>query len=348
MRHLGHTPPFVDVSGEPLRGSIAEVAYRPLGGVDQWVMLRGENVANPPLIMLHGGPGLTETALFRHHNAVLEKHFTVVYWDQRGAGKSFAKTIPPSTMTVAQFLSDLDELVAVVRERLGFERVTIFGHSWGSTLGALYSARFPEKVAAYVGCAQIADCAASEAASYAIAVATAERVGNEKVLKRLRAIGPPPYSAKALFTERMSLQRLDGELGVKALFSMARVAFAGPEVSILDAPKVVRGFKWTLDVMWPEVSKLNLVELVPVLRMPVVFFVGRRDHWVPAETSVAFFDALQAPSKQLVWFEHSGHEMFADEPEKFNRAMIELVRPLAIGPVPASVDTASTHAGVSG
>ena len=75
--------------------------------------------------------------------------------------------------------------------------------------------------------------------------------------------------------------------------------------------------------MWAEVSRLNLVELVPALQMPVFFLLGRNDHWVPTETSVAYFDALTAPSKKLVWFEHSGHEPFIDEPAKFNAAMAE-------------------------
>lgn len=87
--------------------------------------------------------------------------------------------------------------------------------------------------------------------------------------------------------------------------------------------------------MGEEVSRLNLLKLVPALKMPVVIFVGRRDHWVPPDTSLAYFDALSAPSKQLVWFEHSGHEAFVDEPEKFNATMVELVRPLALLPAPA-------------
>jgi pimeloyl-ACP methyl ester carboxylesterase len=84
-----------------------------------------------------------------------------------------------------------------------------------------------------------------------------------------------------------------------------------------------------MDAMWSEVSKLNLVELVPALQMPAVFFVSARDHWVPPETTQAYFDALSAPSKQLVRFEQSGHEPFVDEPMKFNAAMVETVRPLA-------------------
>jgi pimeloyl-ACP methyl ester carboxylesterase len=90
----------------------------------------------------------------------------------------------------------------------------------------------------------------------------------------------------------------------------------------------VRGFRFSVDALWAEVSTLNLLKLVPALKMPVVILVGRRDHWVPPETSVAFFDALAAPSKKLVWFDHSGHEAFVDEPEKFNATMVEVVRPL--------------------
>ena len=154
MRNLGKTPPFRGPHGEVASGSVAEVAYHRLGGVDQWVMIRGESLTNPPLIMLHGGPGFSETAFFRHFNAPLEKSFTVVYWDQRGAGKSYDPAIRRSSMTVEQFISDLDELVDLVRERLDKPRVTIFRHSWGSVLGVLYAARFPEKVAAYVGSAR--------------------------------------------------------------------------------------------------------------------------------------------------------------------------------------------------
>ena len=134
--------------------------YRRLGGLDQWVMVRGESIANPSLILLHGGPGLSETRFFRRFNAPLETSFTVVYWDHRGAGKSFYPDIPRSSMTVDQFISDLDDLVEAVCERLGKAKVVIFGHSWGSALGVLYASRFPQKVAAYVGSGQYGAAAA--------------------------------------------------------------------------------------------------------------------------------------------------------------------------------------------
>lgn len=338
------TRPFRGPNGEMVPGSIAEAGYLHLGGLDQWVMIRGERRDNPPLIILHGGPGFSDTTFFRRCNAPLERSFTVVYWDQRGTGNSFHRGIPRSSMTVAQFLADLDELVAIVCAWLGKERVVLFGHSWGSALGVLYAARFPAKVAAYVGSGQIGDAAAAEATSYAIARAAAERSHHRKALKALRAIGPPPYSADCVFTERMWLQRLEGQLSPRALWQMGRLVLGAPEGSLFDLPKVMRGFRFSLDALWAEASRLNLLALAPALEVPVFFFLGRKDHWVPPETSVAYYDALIAPAKQLIWFEQSGHEPFVDEAAKFNRAMVELVRPIAVCEAGEDIERDSTEA----
>lgn len=326
MRLLGKTPDFRGPHGEHLPGSIAETRFLRIGGIDQWVMIRGENVENPVLILLHGGPGFSEAQLFRHYNAALEKHFTLVSWDQRGAGKSFTPDIPRASMNVEQFLSDLDELVDGVFARLG-KKVALFGHSWGSALGVLYAARHPEKLTAYVGSGQIGDWAAGEAASYEIAIAEAEDAGDESGMEALRKIGPPPHTAEQLWIERTWLQRLEGQLSARALLKIGRVILGGTESSLIELPSAMRGFRFSLETMWPEVSHLNLLERAPALQVPVFFLLGRHDHWVPSPQSLAYFDLLAAPSKKLVWFEHSGHEPFVDEPEAFNKAMIELVRP---------------------
>jgi pimeloyl-ACP methyl ester carboxylesterase len=329
MKHRDRTRPFRGPAGEVVPGSVAEAGYLRLGGLDQWVMIRGESLENPPLVLLHGGPGFSETHFFRRFNAVLEKSFTVVYWDQRGSGRSFTRGIPASSMTVERFVADLAELVDAVCTRVGDRKVALFGHSWGSALGALYAARFPERVAVYVGCEQVGDCAAAEAASYAYALAEAERVGSRRALKALRAIGPPPYDADSLWTERVWLSRLEGNLSPRVLWGLTRSFLGGGDTSLLYLPGIARGFRFSLAAMWDEVSRLNLVELVPELRMPVFFFLGRRDHWIPPETSLAYYEALEAPSKTLVWFDDSGHEPFVDEPAKFNAVMVERVRPVA-------------------
>lgn len=330
MKHPGRTRPFRGADGGILPGSVAEIGYRKIGGVDQWVMIRGESLANPPLVLLYGGPGWAETFFFRQCNAALEKSFTVVYWEQRGSGKSYDRRTPRSSMTVEQFLSDLDELVDRVRQRLGRDRIVLLGHSWGSVLGVLYAARHPEKVAAYVGTAQIGDSAAGEAMSYDFALAQAERRRDRRALEDLRAIGRPPYDdAASVFKQRTWVSRFDGQVTPRILWQTGRMFLRGPERSVLDLAGLLRGFRFSMDAMWPEVSRLDLTTLVPALRVPVFAFVGRNDHWVFPQASLAYVSALEAPSKEVVWFDRSGHEPFVDEPEKFNAAMVELVRPAA-------------------
>jgi pimeloyl-ACP methyl ester carboxylesterase len=329
MKHPRDTRPFRGPLGKRVQDSIADVKYLRLGGLDQWVMIRGESLGNPPLILLHGGPGFSDTPFFRRYNAPLEKSFTIVYWDQRGSGKSYDRRIPRSSMTVEQFISDLDELVDAVRARLVQQHIAILGHSWGSALGVLYAFHFPEKVAAYIGSGQYGDWAASESASYAFALAEAQRRNNRRVLDKLRRIGPPPHDARTMFVERTEVQRLEGQRGA-AVWQLARALMAQRESSIFEFGRIWRGWRFSLDAMWAEVSRLNLLTLAPVLQMPVFFLLGRRDRWVPPETSVAYFDALSAPAKRLVWFEQSGHDPFVDEPQKFNATMVELVRPVLL------------------
>lgn len=329
MSSRGTTPRFRGPRGEPLEGIIAEVTSLRLGGIEQWVMLRGESVAHPLLILLHGGPGISETGLFRCFQAALERSFTVVYWDQRGAGKSYHPAIPRSSMTVEQFVSDLDELVDAVCARVGRRTVTLLGHSWGSALGVLYAARHPRKVACYVGTGQLGDWAAGEAASYDYALAEAQRRGDRRAVAKLRAIGPLPRSAESLTAERMVLSRLEGRFRPRAIWKLGRAMLGGEESSIFDLPRMMRGLRFSLGAMWPEVSRLDLAKAAPVLEVPVFFFLGRKDRWVPPETALAYFDALTAPRKQVVWFAESGHEPFVDEPARFHAAMIEHVRPIA-------------------
>jgi pimeloyl-ACP methyl ester carboxylesterase len=131
-------------------------------------------------------------------------------------------------MTVEQFISDLDELVDAVCKRLDKTSVAVFGHSWGSALGVLYAARFPEKVAVYIGSGQYGDAAAAEQASYEYALAEAQRRGERRALQKLPKIGPPPHNAKQLWTERTVVMSLEGGMRPRAIWKFAR-ALRGPD-----------------------------------------------------------------------------------------------------------------------
>ena len=291
-------------------------------------MIRGENIHNPVLILLHGGPGFPEMRLFRTFNAPLERMFTVVYWEQRGTDKSFDGRIPDSSMTVEQFLSDLDELVDIVRRRFGKEKVTIYGHSWGSVLGVLYAARHPEKVSAYVGTGQIGNWPASEAICYAYTVEEARRRNRRRVLAQLQALGPTPHSYPQMMVQRKWLTRFVGVVRGLPSWKFVRITCGRPESSWFEAPNMIRGMLFSTRLMWTEVSRINLEQAAPSLQVPVFFLIGRHDRVVAPETSLAYFEKLAAPVKQFVWFEESGHEPAVEEPEKFHRIMAEYVRPL--------------------
>jgi pimeloyl-ACP methyl ester carboxylesterase len=301
--------------------TISETGFVTLGGVPQWVEIRGADAANPVLIALHGGPGMPETPLLRHFNGAVEDAFTVVYWDQRGAGKSFSRAIPPESMTIDRFLRDLDELVDHVRARLGKDRVAIFGHSWGSALGTLYAARHPEKVSAYIGTGQLGDLAASERASYAFVLDEAKRRGNAKAVAELTKLGPPPYTEQQMMLQRRWLGRFVGMFGRVPFLTALRILVFAPGTSVFNVPNVFRGMFFTLRTMWGQVAALNLERDVPELKMPVWFLSGRNDHQVDAGVAEAYFNTLVAPAKKLVWFENSGHFVPFEEPEKYNATM---------------------------
>ena len=330
MKYLGKTPLFRGPDGEILANGVAEISYLRLGGFDQWVMIRGEDIANPILILLHGGPGFPEMRLFRTFNAALEQYYTVVYWMQRGTSKSFDRRMPASSLTIEQFIADLDELVDMMRKRFGKDKVALYGHSWGSVLGVLYAARYPEKVAAYVGTGQIGEWAAFETASYTFVLAEAERRRHRKAIRELRAIGPPPHAFWDMVVERKWLTRFFGIIRGMSLWRFSRITLGGPEASIVDLPDILLSQLVTPKVMWQELIGVNLIKTAPALQMPIFFFLGRHDRVVVPPTSVAYFAVLQAPSKTLMWFEESGHEPPTEEPEKFNSLMVEMVLPVAL------------------
>jgi proline iminopeptidase len=174
----GWTEPFRDTSGSQIVDSVADMQRVRLGNVLQSITIRGRNVKAPILIWLHGGPGQDETGLWRRYNSILEDHFLVVYWTQRGTGRSYSHDIPAASMTINQFVSDLDELIFYLQHRFGRQKVVLAGHSWGTSIGVAYAQKYPQKVAAYVGISQVVNASAGEKLSYRFALTEAQKRGN--------------------------------------------------------------------------------------------------------------------------------------------------------------------------
>jgi pimeloyl-ACP methyl ester carboxylesterase len=314
-----------------LANSVADARFLTIGGVEQWVMVRGRDVDNPLLVLLHGGPGASATALHRTFNAELESAFTVVYWDQRGAGRSFKKAMAPASMTIERFVADLDELIDTMLGQFGKQRVVLMGHSWGSALGTLYTGRFPPKVAAYVGVGQISNMLQSETESYLFALAEAQRRGHHKALDDLRAMGPPPLPVPALMRQRRWLMALGGAFGANlTLPKLLWRTMTAPEGTPLDIVRLLRGTQFSVQAMWAQLEPVRLDRDNRRFAVPVFFLLGRLDKQVVATLAADYFEHIEAPHKELVWFEESGHFLPFEEPAKFNVTMTERVRPFAL------------------
>jgi proline iminopeptidase len=324
-----YTRAFTDAHRRVIPGSVATMETVAVGGVPQSIWFRGVSRSNPPLILLHGGPGASESALFRYYNAALEQHFLVVYWEQRGTGRSFHADIPPASMTIERFVRDLDEVVALVGRRFGKHKVVLLGHSWGTVLGTIYASRHPEKVLAYVGVAQIADMPQGDRLSFEFALSEARRRGHSKAIASLESIGPPPYAS---VDERLAVGKWVERFGgvFHANLSTGKLIWAAlstDEANLIDLVKFGQGNRFSLTRLDEEFSQLHLSEHYRSFDVPIYFLLGRYDWHVPAVLAAQYFETLRAPCKRLVWFEASAHNPPFEEPEKFNRLLIEEILP---------------------
>lgn len=298
-----------------------------LGGVKQWILMRGEDTANPILLYLHGGPGFPEMPFTHIDSLCLEKHFIVVNWDQRGAGKSYNPEIPLETMNIEQFLSDTYELIQMLRKRLSKDKIFLIGHSWGSILGLYTAYRHPEALYAYIGMGQVINAREAEMISYRYTVEKARDADDAEAIEILKKIGPPPYEGgyQSLRTQRMLLARYDGSFRKISYVDLRRFWNTSPHYTETDRNHLMRAFILTQNLLWDKVMEVNFFREVPEVEIPVYFFMGRYDYQTPFEIVEHYFSVLKAPHKEIVWFENSGHLPNLDEPDAYQEKLINIV-----------------------
>lgn len=325
------TPAFVDSQGDVVPESVAEERRVELGGVEQYVLVRGRDRGAPLLVYVHGGPGGSETAFLRAFNSELEDAFVAVYWDQRGAGKSFDSGLDPGSLNIDRMSADLGELVDLLLKEFAQERVLLVAHSWGTILGLEYVAMRPETVAAYISISQIVDWPESDAEAYAWALRAARAAGDAEALAELEALGPPPYSIDALFTQRKLLNALGGVFfEPQSNWQLLSKALGTPETAWPDFISFVRGDVFSMEALWPELQRYDARERHARLEVPTFFFVGRHDRVISPRLSAAYLEALGAPDKEIVWFERSAHMLPFEEPERFGDEVRRVARAVGL------------------
>ena len=315
------TPPMETPNG------IAELQLIELNGYPQWLLIRGQDVSRPVLLFLHGGPGELNMWLAHYTMKELEQHFVCVNWDQRGAGKSFRPGPPPESMTIDQFVKDTIALIELLRSRFNQQKVLLLGHSWGSILAMKVAAARPDLLYAVIGMGQVVDMKRGEDLSYRYVLECAYAEHNRKAIRILKQLGcADTYRKDSKFVQRRWLVRYGGMMHALDTGAVVSILLNAPECSIGDCiiPLKMREMKFSCRRLGDEVMGVNLLQEIPELSVPVVFFTGSYDYTTPFTLVEQFYASLHAPYKKLIWFENSAHMPHMEEPEKFQRELIAL------------------------
>ncbi len=309
-----------------------------IGGIKQWITVRGRDRRNPILLVIHGGPAAPELANRYLFEAPWTDYFTVVEWDQRGAGKTFELNDPvmvAPTMHKERLVEDGEELVAWLRQTYGKGRIFVIGHSWGTILGLELARRHPDWLYAYVGVGQIIDMRQGEAASYAWTLDQARKSGNAAAVKALQAIAPYPepdgsLPLEKIGTERKWLVQFGGLSHGRSSYDWWENAEKlSPDYSPADFKAIDAGSAFSLPKLLPDLARTDFTGLTR-LKVPIEIFAGRYDYTTPSEPVARWFAALQAPAKRLVRFGNSAHMIYGEEPGRVLVHLVEDIRPYAV------------------
>lgn len=305
-----------------------------LGDLKQWIFIRGTDQKNPIMIFLHGGPG--EPALgmssSRKLDAELIKHYTVVHWDQRGAGKTYNSQIPVDSMTLDRLVEDCNELIDYLRNRFQTQKVFIVAHSSGTLIGIKTAHRYPEKIHAYVGVSQVINDYEQQRISYEFIVEEANKSGNVKDQIAIKEVGPPTYETPEKEFEKARLIIKYGgmmhDFSMKKMLGIVIAYFTSPEYSLSEALRTIRGkgLKFTTNSLWQEIIHINFTKEIESIKAPIYFFGGKSDMITPTVLVEDFYKGLDAEKgKKLIIFENSGHWPMMEEKEKYQDFLINVV-----------------------
>jgi len=303
------------------------------------IRIRAAKRRNPLLLLVQLGPGLPMINEVRTFERLLslEDDFTVIYWDQRGCGRSLRSADATRGLSVQEMVRDTGQLLAMLCDRFGTPAI-VAGFSMGATIAAQAAARCPDLVATLVAVGMDIDGPAAEKNAYEFALTTAQARKNRRAIRQLRAIGPPPHLEPGQFSARARWAANFGGVRTGHTYnSMIRGLLVSllrsPDYSLQDTVRAIRGITATQAAVLPELAAVDLMHTLTRLNCPIVMAQGRHDQVAPASAAARYAELLQAPSKQLVWFEHSAHMPHLEEPGRF-RELLAKVRPggLHLGP----------------
>ncbi|MEV6925707.1 alpha/beta hydrolase [Dactylosporangium sp. NPDC051485] len=302
---------------------IVEGRYVTAGGVEQWLQIRGEDRANPVLLVVHGGPG-SPYSVFTPALREWERYFTVVQWDRRGAGRTLRRNgFHPEEMSFDRMVEDGIEVAEFLRGHLGQEKVTLFAGSMGTIVGLPMVQRRPDLFRAYVG------------TDFYVNMVENERIGRQETLERLRAanhrkgvaaleaLDPDPrtWDVKAWGTRMQWSMSTDPTTGNDALKRLFSLLLTKPDYSLADVAAWLKGFNKTRDTMFEQFMRFDARALGLRYEVPFFLFQGASDVVTLTGPAVEFFGEVRAPEKELVLIEGASHFAAFSQPAAFLDAL---------------------------
>ncbi|HEX5265124.1 MAG TPA: alpha/beta fold hydrolase [Phenylobacterium sp.] len=322
---------LADVGKVVSKTGIDEARAVEIGGIKQWIRIRGRNRNAPILLLIHGGPAAPDLPNSYLFERGWDDYFTVVEWDQRGAGKTYElndpKVVAP-TLHVERMVEDAEEMVAYLRKTYDRKKIFVLGHSWGSLVGLSLAQRRPDWLYAYISAGQMLDFVAQEKEGYAWVLDQAKAAHDTTAIRELQAIAPYPEPNGAIPVDKINTERKwsvhFGGLthGWSTYDVWENAEKISPDYSEADFKAIDQGSELSFPALLPEMARANLSG-IKTLNCPLIVFAGRYDYTTPTGPVRKWYDRLQAPSKRWVWFENSAHMMYLEEP---GRALVHLVQ----------------------
>lgn len=316
-------------------GGIDEMRTVELGGLKQWIHVRGSDRANPILLFLHGGPGspmMPESWVWQRP---WEDFFTVVQWDQRGAGKTFASagSKPDPNMTIAEMQSDTEQLIAWLRKTYGRKKIFLLGHSWGSILGVRVAQSKPQWLYAYIGVGQVVNGRQNEVVGYRETLARAQSLGNEEAIQALKALAPYPNPDGPTPIAKVAAERkwdvaLGGMLYGKSADDASDIWSLSPDYTDADIKAAQIGEFSAVQILLPEMAQVDFTHTTK-FDCPVIIFAGADDRTTPESLSEAYFNSISAPQKKFFKIQKAAHYVMNEAQGEMLMDMVQYVRPLA-------------------
>ena len=324
--------PLKDENGKLIESAYVEKKRIEIGGIQQGFFIRSENLENPVILFLHGGPGSPELPLLLPYESSerLEKYFTVCHWDQRGAGMSFNQSIDPTTMTVEQMVEDTRQITEYLQNRFKQKKIYLMGHSWGTYLGIKTIEKYPENYLAYIGIGQVSNQLESERLAYDYMLQHATEINDKKAIEGLQKYDKntadfPNFdymSIRSLLMNKYGIGIMHEHL---SMMSIAQNLLLFKGYTLSEKINYGRGSLFSLrHVFFRYVTHDNMFESSTTFHVPVYITHGKYDYQVSYALAREYFDKIEAPEKAFFTFENSAHSPNAEEPEKFVQTVREI------------------------